>query len=373
MQNESKWEKLKAWSKTPQGKRAIPIILIVLVILGFFGYTIYKRYFVKNKPSEETTNIFGGKQEETIRCNLDGMMYAPEDANRHPLAVMVENHTQARPHTGLDEASIIYEAIAEGGITRFLAIYGPLTPDKVGPVRSARTYYLDWDLEYDAFYAHCGGNIDALDLIPQLGIKDLDQFSVGSKAYWRENRGGRATEHTMYTDTKKLYSEAKDKGWDITKSDFTSLEFKNDLDKAQRPTSQTVKVNFSTEPYNVTWKYDPESNEYLRYVGATAHKDEKNDKQLKAKNIIVQVVNRTATTTKINEPGWNMDTVGEGKAKIYLDGKEIEAKWKKTSEKARTLFYDAQGKQIKFNPGVFWYEIVHPDTSVTAETTENSQ
>jgi len=365
LEKESKWQKFKSWLKSPQGKKTIPIILIVLVVLGFLGYTIYSRYFKKDIPQEEQKEVFVGKEEKKEKCALDGLMYEPEDANRHPLAIIVENHTQSRPHTGLNDATIVYEAIAEGGITRFLAIYGPKVPDKVGPVRSARTYYLDWTLEYDAFFAHVGGNMDALDQIPNIGIKDLDQFSIGKEAYWRESRGGRATEHTMYTNPQKLYEVAKKKGWETEKFNLTSLEFKQELVQDERPESQIIKINFSTDPYNVTWKYDRESNNYLRSMGSTAHKDELSGEQIKTKNIIVQTVERTPTTTRINESGYNMKTVGEGKAKIFLDGTEIHGTWKKTNQKSRTLFYDEQGKQIKFNPGNFWYEIIPPESTVT--------
>jgi len=370
---QSKWEKFKVWFKSPAGKRAIPIILIILVILGFFIYTVYVRYFNKNETVQESKNnnqIFNGQEEKTLQCLLDGKMYAPQDAKRHPLAVIIENHTQSRPHSGLDKARIIYEAIAEGGITRFLAIYGPKLPEKIGPIRSARTYFLDWTLEYNAFFAHVGGNMDALDLIPQIGIKDLDQFNIGKAAFWRESRAGRAIEHTMYASPEKLYQVAESKGWEINQSNFTSLQFKNENEPQDRPQSQTIKILFSTNSYNITWKYDPQTNQYLRFMAGSAHKDNLSGKQLTAKNIIIQIVNRKPTTTRINEPGWNFDTIGEGKAKIFLDGREIDATWKKKNQKARTLFYDSQGKQIKFNPGTFWYEIVHPDISVTSKTVE---
>lgn len=371
MHKEFFWTKFKNWTKTPTGKKTIPLIGIVMVVLCLFGYTIYHRYFTKidtASPSPSPTqSLFTGIQEETKKCLLDGTMYTPEDASRHPLGIMVENHVDARPQSGLSEASIVYEAIAEGGITRFLAIYGPHRPEKVGPVRSARTYYLDWDLEYDAFYAHVGGNIDALDLIPKIGIKDLDQFSVGSNAYWRVPKAGIATEHTMYTDTNKLYTVAKEKEWDTEKSNFTSWEFKADSDLVNRPDTQNIKIDFSSAQYSVSWKYDKEKNQYSRFMAGIAHNDAVNNTQLTAKNIIIQTVDRTPTTTRINEAGWKMDTVGEGEAKIYLDGKEITGTWKKDSQTDRTIFYDSEQKQIKFNAGQFWIEIVPPDVASTVE------
>lgn len=365
--------KQKIFTKLLKNKKIIYICLIVIVLI-LLGSTIYSRYFAagSGNTSSALKKLFSGKvtddkspsqQEEKALSQLDGISYNKSDANRHPLAVMIENHTDARPQSGLDQASIIYEAIAEGGITRFMAIYGPKTPEKVGPVRSARTYYLDWALEYDAYYAHVGGNIDALDLIPQIGIKDLDQFRYGEKAYWRIAQAGKATEHTMYTNTKKLYDLAKGNKWD-SNADFTYLKFKNELVLDQRPASQNITINFSADSYRVDWKYDREMNNYLRSLAGSPHKDAVSGQQLFAKNIIVQEVARESVITRINESGWKMTTIGSGKAKVFLDGKVIEATWKKTDRNSRTKFFDSDNKEIEFNPGVTWYEIVPPGTTL---------
>ena len=367
------WQKLKDYKNTPKGKKVLMISLVCLIILLLLSVTVYNRYFATGADGTGSVldSLFTGKstdanKEKTEVSKLDGAKHPASTANRNPLAVMVENHPDARPHSGLDKASVVYEAIAEGGITRFMAVFGPNAPEKVGPVRSARTYYLDWALEYDAFYSHVGGNIDALDLIPQIGIKDLDQFKYGTKAYWREPQAGIATEHTMYTDLTKLYDIAKDNDWDM-KADFQPLLFKDDLAQDQRPEAHTVTVNFSTNTYKVDWKYDPETNTYLREMADSPHKDAITGEQLTAKNVVVQEVAREATITRINENGWKMTTVGSGKAKIYLDGKEVEATWKKKSRDERTRFYNLDGQEIEFNPGVTWYEIVHSDTSVVKE------
>lgn len=357
----SKWENFKLWAKTPKGKRIIVFSILTIIVLSVAGYIVYERYFKKDiiepKTSNLTIDVKKEPVEEKVVSNLDGLKYAKDIANRHPIAVMVENHPDARPHAGLDKASIVYEVEAEGGITRFMAIFGPQDASMVGPVRSARTYYLDWALEYDAFYAHCGGNMDALDLIPQIGIKDINQFQYGEQAFWRENEY-KDIEHTMFTDTHKLRDIAKNNGWETSTSDFTQFKFKTDAEENARGLSQKVYVNFSSDLWNVIWDYDPATNSYKRTMAGTPHTDRISGNQLIAKNIIVQQVNRSLTTTRINEVGWAMDTVGSGQAAVFMDGKKIDASWEKTSRNDRTRFYDPSGEEIKFNPGQTWYQIV---------------
>ena len=357
----SKWELFKLWLKTPKGKRIVIFSIIALVVLSVAGYVVYNRYFKKNiqesKNANLTIDVKKEKVEEKVVSNLNGLKYTKDVANRHPIAVMVENHPDARPQAGLDKAAIIYEAEAEGGITRFMAIYGPEDASMVGPVRSARTYYLDWALEYDAFYAHCGGNMDALELIPQIGIKDINQFQYGEEAFWREDLNV-DTEHTMFTDISKLRDIAKNNGWTTSTSDFTPFKFKTDADESTRPATQKIYVNFSSDLWNVVWEYDPATNTYIRYMAGEPHKDRVNGNQLAAKNIIVQEVTRSLTTTSINEVGWAMNTVGSGTAVVFMDGKRIDATWKKDTRNDRTIFYDPSGAEIEFNPGQTWYQIV---------------
>ena len=367
------WSDLKDYAKTPEGKkRIIAAILILLLVLGVV-FTVYTRYYKKEKTASNDTPTVLPKVTTTpnnepkkVVSYLDGQKYNEDVANRNPLAIMVENHPDARPQSGLDKAKVIYEAVTEGGITRFMAIYGPEGASKVGPVRSARTYFVDYDLEYNGFYAHVGGNLDALELINVLGIKDLDQFRYGSEAYWREPDASKATEHTMYTDTEKLWNIAKNNGWDM-KANFDSLPFKEEANKDQRPESQSVTINFSSAGYLVNWQYDKGCNCYLRSMAGVAHNDAQSGEQLKSKNIVIQELERWYAPTSINEEGWAMQTVGEGNVKVIMDGKTVEGKWKKDNIHSRTLFYDSNGNQIKFDPGVTWMEIISTGTPVTIE------
>ena len=354
-------ENQNAKEKSPSKKKKIKPMTIILVaiialVMGFAGFVVYKRYFAKEKAKKTATT----KTDNKIANDLDGTKVDPEKATRHPLAIMVENHSQARPQVGLEKASIIYEAITEGGITRFLVVYGPYDADKVGPVRSARTYYLDWVSEFNAFYGHCGGNYDALEKIKTDNILDLDQFSVGEKAYWREPESGKAIEHTMFTSTDKLYQVAKENKWP-QKGDFITLKFREPIEKAMRTAGQKITIPFSSAAYEVIWQYDLASNTYLRSMGGEPHRDRISGGQLAASNIIIQQMERWEAPTMINEPGWGMKTVGEGVAKVFVEGKEIDGTWEKTERTARTIFYDDQGKEISFVPGQFWIEIVPPE------------
>lgn len=343
-------------STKPKNKKVMIALLIILgvLILGFIGYVIYNRYFAK----EKTTATVNVKKSDKIANGLDGTLVSPDLANRHTLAIVIENHPEARPQVGLDKASIVYEAISEGGITRFLALYGPYNADKVGPVRSARTYFIDWLSEFNAFFAHCGGNLDALDKVKADNILDLDQFAVGDAAYWREPKAGIASEHTLFTSTDKLYNVAKEKNWSQT-ADFQAYKF------LKTQTSGTaagkVTIDFSSASYKVDWTFDSTTSNYLRSLGGIAHKDADSAEQLSAKTIIIQSVERREATTAINENGWAMTAIGTGKAIIISNGTKTDATWKKDSRTARTIFYDAQNQEIQYLPGKFWIEITPPD------------
>lgn len=366
----SKWELFVEKLKTPKGKKILIITIIVIILVGVLSWTIYNRYFkksVEDTSSSLNINVKEGEKVAKTASMLDGVEYPKDDANRHPIAIMIENHPEARPQVGLNKASVVYETEAEGGITRFMAIFGPEDADMVGPVRSARTYFVDWAYEYDAFYAHCGGSADGLALIDQIGIKDLNQFNVGTAAYWREAEN-KATEHTLYTDTNKLRDVAKSNGWNVSTSDYEAYKFKKDAEESQRPTSQIITVPFSGSLYSVVWKYNKADNNYLREMADIAHNDRITDEQLTAKNIVVQEVPRTLITNSGGKQVWQLDTIGEGNALVFLDGKKIEGTWKKSSQGNRTKFYDPSGNEIEFNPGTTWIEVVPPGSVITEES-----
>jgi len=188
-------------------QKTLILIILSVVVYSFsssLSYTLFSGILkpqgngslVSSLPSAANIVIEDPSEPKTEECPLNGALHTKKAKEswekRRPLAVMIENHTEARPQSGLSSADIVYEAVAEGGITRFMALfYCNLADIQVGPVRSARTYYLDWLGEYDALYAHVGGAntpgpADALGQIIRYEVKDLNQFSIGFPVFWRD-------------------------------------------------------------------------------------------------------------------------------------------------------------------------------------------
>ncbi len=339
--------------------RNVFIICVVLAILIVTGAIAAKYYNQKPQYAGSKNTGLQKATQKTI-CLLDGQAYDADKATRHPLAIIVENHPDARPQSGLIDASIVYEAITEGGITRFLAIFGPTDTNEIGPIRSARLFFMDYLKEYDAFFAHAGGNEDALANIDKYSIKDIPH----TEPYYRRDYKGRsvASEHTLYSSTEQLYALAKARGFDTTKSDYSAMKFK--VDGPAEPTGKGVEINFSSESYKVTWAFDTATNSYLRSMAGAPHKDRTSSNQITAKNIVIQTVDRTYQPTgSYGSSNYVFKNIGEGNAYVLEDGKTIKAKWKKASLTSRTKFYDESGAEISFNPGKTWYEIVPPEVT----------
>jgi len=333
----------------------ICLVLALLIVVGALAATKYKK-----NPSTNFAATKTPKQIEQTICLLDGQPYENSKSARHPLAVIVENHPDARPQSGLNKASIVYEAITEGGITRFLAVFGPTDADEVGPIRSARLFFMDWLKEYDAFFAHAGGNEDALANIGNYQIKDIPH----TEPYYRRDYKGRkvASEHTLYSSTASLYELAQKRGFDVGSSNYTAMKFK--VDGPADPAGKGVEINFSSASYKVNWTFDPAANIYLRNMAGTAHKDRVTDSQITAKNIVIQTVSRTHQPTgSYGSSNYVFKNIGEGNAYVLRDGQVVKATWKKSDLNSRTKFFDETGVEIQFNPGNTWYEIIPPEVS----------
>jgi hypothetical protein len=382
-------------------KLAPVIVALVLFFLSAgVSYLVFRTIGQRRTPVSSTTDTTtpalskptrGSKIDpslpKTEACPLNGQLFTQKEADiwsaRRPLAVMIENHEDSRPTSGLGSADIVYEAVAEGGITRFMGIfYCGVAGDNItiAPVRSARIYFVKLVPEYDALYNHVGGagNCDdptvnekakALCFIRRNNIKDLDQFGRAGDFRTCHRLTNRldhdvAYEHTMACFSDALYTaagkynwtnvDAKGVAWD---KNFKSWKF-IDGAASSAPTASAISFDFwsSQTGYSVVWKYTAASNTYLRENSGQPAIDLNYDDQLSAKNVIVQFVAESGPLDEHKHMDYGV--TGTGKGLLFQNGEVVKITWSKATPAARTKFMDEKGKEISFVRGQIWIELV---------------
>jgi hypothetical protein len=294
-----------------------------------------------------------------VSSALDGLPVSRVAASDRPIAVIVENHPEARPQWGLSRAARVYESLTEGPITRYLAVYrGVANVPRVGPVRSIRTQFLNYVAETGAALAHVGGNEDALVLIPALHLANLDEFHFPD-AYRRIPRPGIAYEHTLFTSTAALRAVTDERGWG-EEGAVPHPAWKDNAPPAERPASQTVTIDFSAPLYRVRWLYRPSTDDYTRELAGRPDIDGGTGRVLRASAISIMAVRRVEGRTAIREDTWTYDDIGSGPAWVVEDGRVIPATWHKAGRAARLIFTDRTGADIAVNRGPQWIEIIPP-------------
>lgn len=388
--------------------KKIGIILFVVIFIAssFLSFTYFSHAGSPSSPAKKTSVTPSVDPEtlapKTAMCPINGQMMTEKQKakwlTRRPMGVAIENSVDARPQSGLSYADVVYEAVAEGGITRFLGIFYCQDAPFIGPVRSARVHFMSMLREYGEYplYAHVGGancdaetgsgcangaKADALGLIRKLGwdgYNDLNQFGVPFPYYWRdyERLPGVATEHTVYSSTAKLWDFAKAKreltnvdsdgvAWD---KNFTSWKFQDDAKASDRGTTGKISFGFWTsfaDSMSVVWNYDSKTNSYKRENGGKAHIDKDNGKQLTAKNVIIMFADESPANDGYEGGHILYRLTGEGDALIFQNGKAIKGTWSKDDAESRTIYSDAAGKEIKMVRGQVFVEILPADNKVT--------
>lgn len=296
---------------------------------------------------------------------LDGMPMREADyqsrAKDLPVAVMVDNWVDARPQIGLDRAEVVYEALVESDITRFMAVYWRNDAPVIEPVRSARTQYLGMVSELNATYAHVGsaaddGPADAEAQMHAWGIHSVDE-GEGQTAIQRDP--AREAPHNAYTSTDALRATARANGW-TGPAAFTPWPFKDDGGTAGSPVVE-ARMDFDTQrmqngAFAVRWTYDPASNGYRRFQAGAPHVDGRTGAQLTAKNVILQFEDVRPAGDRSGHVLYRNE--GSGRAIVLLDGRAVDATWQKDGRTGRTRYLDASGREIPLNRGATWVEML---------------
>lgn len=342
----SRTARINAWLKK-HWKPVLAVLVIIVIALGATLAYLFKG--LEYEPSLASTV----KKNQRLYSQLTGKEVDEADYKRPVTGVMIENSPEARPQSGLQEAGVVFESVAEGGITRFLVLYQEGKPEVIGPVRSVRPQFASWVAGFDAVLAHVGGSDIPLAKLRSGQIKDLDQF-FNAKAYTRVSN--RAAPHNVYTSTEKLDALNESKGY--TSSNFSSWKRKTKESPSETPSAGAITIPVSTGAFSVTYSWDAASNNYVRSVGGKPHTDREKG-QITPKVVIAMQVPHDIIR---DSNGYSYpDVVGSGKAWLFQDGAVSEITWSKSNDKDNVSFKDAEGKNVELEAGQTWITAIRPD------------
>lgn len=330
----------------------------VMIGIGLLVYTVAPRGFGGGAIISLPTNDTDTEDTCDFRRVLDGVCVDSEaETNPKLVAIMVENHFESWPQSGVVDARVVYEAPVEGNISRFLLLY---TEDqdiaKVGPVRSARPYYLDWLAEYGApQYMHVGGSPDALARISREDVNDLNEFSRGWY-YWRDTN--RYAPHNVYTSSELWQDALEAYPEHYTTSSYEGWKFADVTSCTDDACVTTIDIPYAAgNTYTATWTYNTTTETYMRSQAGSADIDT-DGTQIMANTVIVQYVDSTVLDA-VGRLG--IDTIGAGRAIVFQKGNILEGEWRKDAVGSRTRWYDGE-EEIALTPGKIWVQVINKDT-----------
>ena len=346
--------KLREWIKTHRIQSLIIASIVLIIATTGTAFLIVAKNPVVSPPASTTLPPKKEEPKPVFHAPLTGLEVLDEAAAAKPVtAIMIENSPDARPQSGIKNSAVVYEAIAEGGITRFLVLYQQEKPQLIGPVRSLRMYYVDWLAPYNASVAHVGGSAAALQEVRNGSYRDIDQF-FNAASYWRAS--DRWAPHNVYTSFERLDALNSAKGY----TSSTPLVFhRKDSAAAETPSATSISVTMSSHLYNSSYTYDATSNHYPRSQAGAPHTD-REEGQIAPRVVIVI----KTPMQLVQEDGWRQQyqTTGSGNATIFQDGTVQEVIWHKADRASQHTFTDAEGKDVALARGQTWISIIPSST-----------
>lgn len=343
------------------GVKALVIILILLIIVAG-GVLAYK--IVKDK--EKNTDELGtDKTKDVLVTGIEEKEIEIFKGNDRPIAVMIDNHQDAWPQAGIQKAYMIYEIIVEGGETRLMALFKGQDIDEIGPVRSARHYFIDYAMENDAIYTHFGQSPQAESDIKRFRIDDINGIAEDGITFWRTK--SKYAPHNAMTSTEKLLQSAKNKKYKTTSSEESILKYVTDevnLENGKEAVSVTIPhSNLQT----VKYVYDEENKVYERYARNKKQTDLNTKQGITVKNIIITFCENYTLTDSENKGRQGLKNIGTFDGYYITNGKAIKIKCEKTARDKKTVYKDLDGNIIEVNDGNTFVNICAPDAKVVIE------
>ena len=334
-------------------KVKIILLLLIVSIIGIIilSLNLTRQVKTENKKEDNIKEEVKDEEKKEEKLNIIDI-----NSNSRNIAVMINNiKTVWDYQSGLNDAYIVYEMIVEGGFTRLMAIYKDKDTEKIGSVRSARPYFLDYALENDAIYVHFGGSDQALQEVKTLNIENIN-FLYDS-GYYRDKSLKLATEHKAFTSMKSIKEQIEKKKYRSTTESEELLKYNaEEIDLSIKDNSQVankVTIKFSGSR-TTTFEYDNNLKVYKRSQNNKEHIDYTTKEQYTAKNIITyQVESRSIDSYGRQE----LKNIGKGEGYYITNGHLVPITWEKKSRSSKTIYKYMDGSLLEVNDGNTHIEI----------------
>lgn len=335
--------------------RALCLVLSMAAVISLAGCRMSPERALRTEQKEDANQSQNLETTEAAPVAVsEGELWHNKILSKRPIVVMLDNHSGARPQAGLKDAELVIEALAEGNITRYMAFFFEGMPESIGPIRSARPYFLDRSMEFGGIYVHVGGSPQALSDIKKLGINDMDALNSSNKVFFRKKH--KKMPHNLYSTMSILRTEAEKRAF-AQESTGTEINYAMTDTLPSGEAAPYVKLTYRKTDggYKVSYDYLTDVKVYRRSVNDKVHKDEIDQSEITAKNVIIQYV----PTKVVDEKGrLDLDLVGQGSGFWLTDGVKVPIQWSKPSRAAKTVYTDAQGQELQLNPGNTWIQII---------------
>lgn len=295
-----------------------------------------------------------------IPSPLSGVLAEEELVQGRIISVVFDNHPRARWQAGLKDAEVIYEYPVEGPYTRYIGLYLINNPKILGPIRSARPYFVTMAWQYDAIFVHVGGSEQAKADVRNLNLGEIDGLSSSSKVFWRLSH--KRAPNNMYSSMDVLREVQHERGFRQS-SEYEGFIFDKNNQSRIGENANKILIIYNNEN-STKYIYDSKLEKYKRYKDGIRHIDESDESELYADNIIIQ---ENSMRVLDNEGRLGITLVGEGKGKFISKGIVEDIKWVKENRKAKIMYLNYENEEIKLTPGTTWIQVVKPNTSITIE------
>ena len=344
-------------------KGGVKVLIAILVILIIAAGAVLAYKIMQDKDNQEVV----AEENNVLTATIEEKEVQIFKGNDRPIAVMIDNHDDAWPQAGLQRAYMVYEIIVEGGETRLMALFkGADDVEKIGPVRSARHYFIDYAMENDAIYTHFGESPQASSDIKKYNIAEIDGISEDGTTFWRVK--DKAAPHNAVTSMKNLIQSAKNKNYRMTSSEDSVLNYVTDevnLEDGQGAVSVTIP---HSQLQTVKYEYDEENKVYERYARGKEQVDWDTDEPITVKNIIITFCDNYTLSDTENKGRQGLKNIGTFNGYYITNGKAIKIKCIKNARDEQTVYQDLNGKEIDFNDGNTFVHICPTDADVEIES-----